>query len=341
MRAAGLAALLVFATGACALGQAGPRIQLAETVHDFGRVPATAPLRYDFIFTNTGSAALEITDVRAGCQCTTPGPWDRKVEPGRTGKIPIQFDPARFDGPISKQVATVTCNDPTQSVLSLSVKANVWRPVTVEPTYANFVGIEGETTNETKIVRITSHLDEPLTLEPPQSPSTAFKPKLKILTPGKQFELQVTYDSSATDASRQGIITVKTSSTNMPVISVNALAILQPALVVMPQHLRVAAPPLPANYRQPVTIHNNGKTPIQLSEATVNAKGVTVQTVETQPGKLFSLNLNFPTNFHAPPEQALELTVKTTHPRQPLLRVPILQTPGARSAIVRPLPVAR
>src|SRR5688572_29354720 len=121
--------LCMLAATACHGQAAAPRIQFAEMLHDFGKVLASAPVRHDFIFTNTGTAPLEITDVRAGCQCTTPGPWDRRVEPGKTGKIPIQFDPAKFFGEISKVVATVTCNDPTQSLASLSIKASIWRPI--------------------------------------------------------------------------------------------------------------------------------------------------------------------------------------------------------------------
>lgn len=322
----------------CVLAQApsGPQIQFAEVLHDFGKVLASAPVRHDFIFTNMGKATLEITDVRPGCQCTTAGTWDRRVEPGKAGKIPIEFNPGRFFGEINKAVATVTCNDPAQGLVTLSVKANIWRPVTIEPEAVHFFGIEGETTNETKKVLILSHLEEPLTLEPPQSSNPGFKPEVKTLVPGKQFELQVTYSPPASNAIPQGVITMKTSHTNLPAITVNAMGMLQPAVFAMPSQLRLAAPPLPENYRQPVSIRNNGSSLIKLSDAVVNAEGVTVQTMETVPGKLFNLNLSFPTNFNPRPGQAIELTVKTTHPRHPILHVPILPTPGARSAIVGP-----
>lgn len=223
----------------------------------------------------------------------------------------------------------------------MSVKATVWRPVTVEPLYAHFLGIEGETTNETKSIRISSHLPEPLTLEQPQSANPAFKPQLQTLVPGKQFELQVTYSPPPSNAIPQGAITIKTSSTNVPVITVNAMGMLQPAVVTTPSHLRIPAAPLPPNFRQPVNVRNNGSTPIQLSNAAVNTEGVKVQTMELQPGKLFSLNLDFPTNFNARPDQSLELTVKTTHPRHPVLRVPILQNPPSRPVAATPRPLSR
>src|SRR5881394_3212907 len=85
----------------------GPRIEFATPTYNFGKVNAGELVRHDFVFTNTGGALLEITDVRPGCGCTTAGTWDKRVEPGKTGKIPLQFNPANFSGPVTKG-ATVT-----------------------------------------------------------------------------------------------------------------------------------------------------------------------------------------------------------------------------------------
>ena len=314
-----------------------PKIQFQELIHDFGKVKANEPLRCDFVFTNTGNAVLELTDVRPGCGCTTAGQWDRKVEPGKTGKIPIQFNPGAPSGTVTKSIS-VTCNDPTQNVQTLQVKATIWKPVDINPAYVYFMGVEGEVTNDTKVVKITNNLEESITIEPPLVNNPNFTTKLNTLTPGKEFELIVTYTPGATNAQPQSVITMKTSSTNMPVMSVTAYAMPQPALVAMPQAIRLPAGALSPNYRQPVTIRNNSSTPVKLTDPAVNAEGVSVQTTETQPGKLFMLNLTFPTNFQAKSDMAL--TVKTSHPKYPTLRVPFIQaavpTPAAVPA-ARPI----
>jgi len=162
-----------------------PRIQFAETSFDFGKVKPTDKPVHDFIFTNTGKALLEITDVRPGCGCTTAGAWDKQVEPGKTGKIPLQFNPANFSGAVTKG-ATVTCNDPTQGSHYLQFKATVWRPLDVQPQYVYFMPVGGEATNETKVVRILSNQEEPVTLEAPHSTSAAFQTELKTIRPGKE-----------------------------------------------------------------------------------------------------------------------------------------------------------
>src|SRR6516162_5525763 len=66
----------------------GPKIQFAEPNFDFGKVDSGELVKHEFVFTNSGNQVLEVRDVRASCGCTTPGNWDRQVEPGKTGKIP-------------------------------------------------------------------------------------------------------------------------------------------------------------------------------------------------------------------------------------------------------------
>ena len=314
-----------------------PKIQFQELIHDFGKAKANEPLRCDFIFTNTGNAMLEITDVRPGCGCTTAGQWDRKVEPGKTGKIPIQFSPGGAGGTVTKSIS-VTCNDPVQNIQNLQVKATIWKPVDVNPAYVYFMGVEGEVTNDTKVVKITNNLDESVTLEKPESNNANFKTELKTIRPGKEFELVVTYAPTATNLPPQGMITMKSSSTNLPVVSVTAYAMPQPAVVAMPQAIRLPAMLTP-NYRQPVTIRVNGSNPVKVTDATVNAEGVTVETTETQPGRLFTVNLSFPTNL--PTKTDMALTVKTSHPKYPTLRVPFIQaampSPGAVPVAPRPI----
>jgi uncharacterized protein DUF1573 len=321
---------------------AKPSIQFQKLLHDFGRVKETDVLRHEFIITNAGNATLEVTDVRPGCpSCTTALPWDRKVEPGKTGKIPIEFRARGFSGTVSKLV-TVTCNDPVRNTQNIQIQATVWKPVDITPAYVYFMGVEGEVTNETKVVRITNNMEEPITLESLQSNNPNFKTELKTLKPGKEFELQVFYSASVTNAPPQGVISMKTSSTNMPMLTLTAYAMPQPAFVTMPQAIFLPTGPLSPNYRVPVTIRNNSVTPVKLSDAVVNAEGVTIETTETQPGKLFTLNVSFSTNFQARAEKRMELTVKTTHPRYPVLRVPFVAPAGFPASAQRiPPPGAR
>lgn len=320
----------------------GPRIQFAETRFDFGKIKATQPVRHEYIFTNTGKATLEITGVQPGCPgCTKALPWDRTVEPGQTGRIPIEFNPTGFSGTLTKS-ATVTCNDPQQPTHVLSFQANIWQPIDVQPAYVYFLPVEGESTNETKIVRITSNLEEPLTLRAPHSDNPIFDFVLKTNQPGREYALHITLAHPVTNAAPPSLVNIETSSTNAPLVKVTVGVMPQPSLVVSPPMIQFPAlrtppantpapAPAPTGHRHTQMIRNNSSTPMKVTEATVNAEGVTVQVNESQPGKLFLLTVSFPPGFEVSRTDSLALTVKTSHPRRPIITVPITPAPAPGS----------
>jgi len=313
------------------LGQevAGPRIQFDSTSFDFGNVQPTDHPQHDFIFTNTGAATLEIKEVKPGCGCTTAGAWDKEVAPGKTGKIPLSFNPANFSGRVYK-TATVKCNDPAMETLNLQFAANVWRPIDMQPQYAYFLPVEGEETNETKVIRIINNQDEAITLEPPQNSIAAFKTELKTVRPGKEFELLVTYTGGGTNGVVHDTVTVKSSSAKYQPLSLTAMVMPQPAMIAVPQTYQLPPGPFAPEYRPPpVTVRNNSHTEVKLSDPSVNAEGVTVKMVNAEPGKSWQIELGLPQNFRIQPGQTVELSFKTSHPRYPVMKLPITQLPPA------------
>ena len=110
----------------------GPAIRFSETNWDFGQVISTEPQSHVFVVANVGNAELEILEVKTSCGCTTAGAWDRRVAPGKTGMIPIVFNPSKFTGPVTKLV-TVTSNDPETPVQKLFIQAEISRPNDAQP----------------------------------------------------------------------------------------------------------------------------------------------------------------------------------------------------------------
>jgi hypothetical protein len=313
---AGPAAVLDLATG--------PRIRLAEVIHDFGRIEFGAMARNDFVFTNTGNAALEILDVKPGCGCTTAGQWDRRVEPGKTGRIPLQFNSTGFSGTISKS-ATVTCNDPSQSNVVLQLRGTIWRPIEVTPPSAYFNVSSEAPTNETKVIRIVNNLETPLVLSDPVCTNKSFQVELAKVKEGKEFELRVTAVPPFASTYVQGSVSVKTSSTNMPAISVPVYANVQPVVQVVPSQLYLPAGPLTSGMQPSITVRNTGTNVLALSEPSINLEGATVAVREIQPGKVFSLAVSFPMGVELQSTQQVALTFKSNHPKYPTVRVPVYQ----------------
>ncbi|HSU53106.1 MAG TPA: DUF1573 domain-containing protein [Candidatus Dormibacteraeota bacterium] len=314
----------------------GPKIQFATPVYDFVKTKAGDPIKHVFYFTNVGDATLELSNVRPGCGCTTTGEWTKKVEPGNTGSIPIQVATVNFNGPVVKTV-NVDSNDKTQPSTVLQIKGTIWRPIEVNPqlAYMNIVADAPE--NASSTVKIINNTEEPMTVSPPESNNKQFKAEIKTVQPGKEFELVVKPVPPLTPGSIQGQITVKTTSTNMPLITVSTFANVQAAVTVTPTQITLPGGPLGTITKPTITIQNNGTNSVQLSDATVNAKGVDLSLAEPQPGKLFTATLSFPQGFEMGQGEKVEFEVKTTHPQFPVIKVPVVQLPKPALPPVAPV----
>ncbi len=295
-------------------------------------------MKHSFVFTNIGTATLEILDVRPGCGCTTAGTWDRKVEPGKTGSIPLEFNSSNFGGSVLKQ-ATVTCNDPAQSNVVLHIKGTVWKPIDIVPMMAVFNVSDETQTNDTKVVRIVSNLDEPLSLSDLQCTNRSFRAELKTLQPGKEFDLYITALAPFTSPSFIAPVTLKTSSTNMPLINVSAYVVVQQPVIVTPNQILLGPGPFTNAVRQVVSIRSVGTNALVLSDASVSVPGAAVKVQETQPGRAFNLAVDFPVGFQIKPGEAVELSVKSNHPKFALIKIPVFQTQRSPGPAVFPGPL--
>jgi hypothetical protein len=320
-------------------GTSGPRIQFAELAYDFGRIDVGAVVKHDFVFTNTGTALLEIREVRPGCGCTTAGAWDRQVAPGQSGRIPLQFNSAGFSGSVAKS-ATVACNDPAQPNVALHIRGTVWRPIEVTPQTVYFNLPSEAASNETRVVRIVSNLEAPLVLSEPVCTNKAFRVELKTVKEGKEFELRVTAQTPFAANAIQAPVTLQTSATNMPVLTIPAYVSLQPAVTVMPAQIILPGGPLATAMQPSVTIRNTGTNALELSDATINLDGASVSLKPQQPGRLFTLQVSLPAGLQLQATQRVAVTLKSNHPKHPVLTVPVVQTSRApATALARPLPV--
>ena len=102
----------------------GPSIRFENTSHDFGTIiEANGSVTHTFEFTNNGSAALIVQNVKASCGCTTPD-WTREpIEPGGKGKVTAEFDPSNRPGAFNKSL-TIVSNANSQQV-RLYIKGSV------------------------------------------------------------------------------------------------------------------------------------------------------------------------------------------------------------------------
>ena len=121
-------------------GQLLQELAFNETTHDFGSIKEVeGPVEYEFVFTNTGSNPITVTNVRASCGCTTPGWTKEEVAPGENGFVKARYDPKNRPGPFKKSL-TITTNG-TQESYVLFIEGQVEpRPRTIEDDFPQEIG---------------------------------------------------------------------------------------------------------------------------------------------------------------------------------------------------------
>lgn len=318
-------------------GIAGPKVVFETPVFDFGKAPSGELIKYTFYFTNTGTSTLILSNVHPSCGCTTAGAWTREVPPGQTGSIPIQFSAANLSGPVAKTV-TVTCNDKSQNTVHLQIKGNVWRPIDVTPAYA-VLNLQPDSTGVSSTVGITNNTDHPVDMYDAKVNNPAFTVDLKTNVPGKAYQIVVSPVMPVKPGSISGQVTVRTTVTNMPVVTITTWANVQPPVTIVPPTINLPQAPLGNQVNPIITIINNTTNRMAISNAQVNIPGITVTTKELQPGKYFTLTLSFPKGFESQRGQTMELTAETTNPKHRAVRVPIFQAPKPAVAAQNYIPV--
>ena len=113
------------APAAKAIQVGGAEISFEKEVHDYGVMEQNGNGQCEFVFTNTGTEPLLITNARGSCGCTVPD-WPREpIAPGASSAIKVKYDTKRL-GLINKSV-TITSNAETSTKI-IRIKGEIKAP---------------------------------------------------------------------------------------------------------------------------------------------------------------------------------------------------------------------
>lgn len=115
----------VLSLGFFACAQEVATITFDSLTIDYGTLVKGADGVRQFRFTNTGTADLEITQVRSSCGCTIPKKPEAPIAPGASDVIEVAYDTKRI-GPIRKTI-TVASNA-SNGMVALKIKGEVVEP---------------------------------------------------------------------------------------------------------------------------------------------------------------------------------------------------------------------
>ena len=122
------------------------QVTVDKTSFEWGTIGINdGKVQAEFTLTNTGSAPLQLANISTSCMCTTAqveiegkkspyfgmmqkSSWTGQVEPGKSAKLMVEFDPA-YHGPQgigqNDRQVTVETNDPGQKKLTFYVTSKV------------------------------------------------------------------------------------------------------------------------------------------------------------------------------------------------------------------------
>jgi len=120
----------------------GAEISLDKETHDYGVMKQHANGECVFIFTNTGTEPLIISNAKGSCGCTVPS-WPREpIAPGASGELKVKYDTKRI-GLINKSV-TIQSNAVTNPTKIIRIKGEIKAP---DATASPIKPVEGPVNN--------------------------------------------------------------------------------------------------------------------------------------------------------------------------------------------------
>lgn len=115
-------------------------LSFSETNHNFGKINETdGPVEFKFVFSNTSSEPITITNVRPSCGCTSSGWTKEEIAPGGQGYISAVYNPTNRPGPFTKSLTVTTTGQ--QKTLLLRISGQVEpKPRTIEDDFPTVMG---------------------------------------------------------------------------------------------------------------------------------------------------------------------------------------------------------
>lgn len=123
----------------------GAEITFKETSHDFGNIPFKGNGSYEFVFVNTGTEPLILTQPKSSCGCTVPEWPKQPILPGESNVIKVTYKNTDRPGAFNKYV-TVFSNAAINKEVKLHIKGTV-QPEPTDAAPLNNGGIESPVKN--------------------------------------------------------------------------------------------------------------------------------------------------------------------------------------------------
>ena len=235
-----------------------PRLVFTTRTHDFGDVKPNQINSYMFTFKNEGTGTLQIQNVRSSCGCTAVVPEKKVLLPGESSILQVKYHSGRYPGKVEKKIS-VTSNDPVESVVILSIAAQIVTDLEYTPSNLRFDNVVLDKPSTQFFYLKPNHPDtfkiESIAID---SPLLTYK---TVTLPDGRTQIQVIYSPQSELPNPKGYVStsmrIVTNSDSFPEIRVPVYLKFQPHFSVLPQRLLLYSIKGSKGVERDVLIKNN------------------------------------------------------------------------------------
>lgn len=302
-----------------------PGIKFDTPEYEFGRVRAGKDIIHDFWFTNTGTGPLELLRVKPSCGCTTAGNYDRIVQPGKSGRIPIRMGTGKADGTMNKSVRVTTNIPGSNSSVTLRLKGQVWQPVEVKPPTATFGRITNETASESleQTLMIVNRVGGDFKIGNVRSSDRRFTASVAPADDGKTYTLTVTLVPPLKPGQNAAKITMTTGIREKPKLEVGVYAFVTTSIDISPKRM-ILKRNRPAPITRKFYIRNNTKEPFRITNLKATNPGLKIELKDIRNSLTYRLTVEVPKDY-TPAPGGDTISFNTDNPAAPLLEISIIE----------------
>ncbi len=301
----------------------GPKAEFIKPDHDFGEQWVGGTMKHAFEVRNIGEKTLKILNVKPGCGCTLAGKYDKVIEPGAIGKIPVSVNSRKLYGKFRKTIR-VSTDDPANQSATLSIAGEIKHYVEVAPRSANFRQLK-PTEEKDVTLKLKNNGDQPLqlTLAKPKL-SDSFTVEIVENVPGREFDLVVHARPPYKEGRISGTINLKTNNPKQADLKIRVAGTALARIEVKPKQI-VITRPKKNEYTQKINITNYGDSPVHLLDASVDDEKLSLETQELEPGKKYQVAVKMPAGYK-PDIAGKTVTLKFDDSEKPVVTIPIRST---------------
>lgn len=218
----------------------------AVVTHNFGEVPHGTLCAHKFTVTNIYDVPMQITDVRKSCSCLDYVPMTKVLQPNETAEFTVTMNTGKFVGH-NAQTFYVTFGPKFVSVAALRVSATSRTDVSVNPGAVAFGQVpQGTRTAQTVSVKYSGRtrdwkLTEVVPSAAPLDVRFTETNRGGPLRGGAEYAIEVALKPDAAPGPLSEQITLKTSDSANPTITLSVTGTVVAPLELSPNRVRLSA----------------------------------------------------------------------------------------------------